>query len=210
MLDILGVKIPLLIALGGVALLFLLLFLGRLLWKAIVWGLTLGTILILVLVIVGKFPPRRLPLPWPVPSKPPRLAISPPTTMGVRVLRVIDGDTIIVELQGRQEKVRYISLDAPDLQTRMKESYGRQAQEANRQLVEGKTVRLEFDLQQRNWDGDLLAYVYLLDSTFVNAWLVEQGYAKVKRMLPNVKYQRRLTQLQKEAQLAERGLWSLE
>lgn len=209
MLEILGVKIPFLTALAGVGLLFLLIFLGRLLWKAIVWGLILGILLILALIVIGKFSPGRLPSPWQVTPKPPRLAVFPRTMTGIRVLRAIDGDTILVELQSRQEKVRYIGLDAPDLQTRTEEPYGRQAQEANRQLVEGQTVRLEFDLQQWSWDGDLLAYVYLPDGTFVNAWLVEQGYAKVKRMLPNVKYQRQLVQLQKEAQLAERGLWSL-
>lgn len=55
--------------------------------------------------------------------------------------------------------------------------------------VAGKKVRLEFDMQQRDRHGRILAYVYLEDGAFVNAWPVEQGYAQVITVPPNVKYQ---------------------
>ncbi len=68
-------------------------------------------------------------------------------------------------------KVRYISVDTPEIHHPMKgvEHYGREAAEANRKLVDGKTVRLEFDVQQLDRYGRFLAYVYLEDGTFVNA-----------------------------------------
>ncbi len=53
----------------------------------------------------------------------------------------------------------------------------------------------------------LLAYVYLEDGTFVNAWLVENGYAMVMTVPPNVKHQELFLKLQREAREARRGLW---
>ena len=64
---------------------------------------------------------------------------------------------------------------------------------------------LEFDVKQRDRDGRLLAYVYLEDGTFVNAWLVEQGYAQVMTVPPNVKHHELFLKLQKEATEAGRG-----
>ncbi len=64
------------------------------------------------------------------------------------------------------------------------EYFGMEAAEANRKLVEGKTVRLEFDVQQLDKYARTLAYVYLKDGTFVNAWLVENGYAMVMTVTP--------------------------
>ncbi len=64
------------------------------------------------------------------------------------------------------------------------EPFGKEASEANRKLVDGKTVRLEFDVQQVDRYNRLLAYVFLKDGTFVNAWLVENGYAMVMTVPP--------------------------
>ncbi len=52
--------------------------------------------------------------------------------------------------------------------------------------MDAKTVRLEFDVQEQDRYGRLLAYVFLKDGTFVNAWLVENGYAAVMTIPPNV------------------------
>jgi len=73
--------------------------------------------------------------------------------------------------------------------------------------VDGKTVRLEFDVQQFDKYGRTLAYVYLEDGTFVNAWLVENGFAQVMTVPPNVKHQEFFLKLQREAREAGRGLW---
>lgn len=131
-------------------------------------------------------------------------------TTSVHVVRVIDGDTIEVCCRaGRSEKVRYIGVNAPETKhpVRGVEYYGAEAAEANAKLVSGNTVRLEFDVQQRDRHGRILAYVYLEDGTFVNAWLVEQGYAQVMTVPPNVKYQEMFLRLQREARETRRGLW---
>ncbi len=87
------------------------------------------------------------------------------------------------------------------------ERAGKEASEANRKLVDGKTVRLEFDVQQLDKYGRTLAYIYLEDGTFVNAWLVENGYAMVMTFPPNVKYEALFLRLQREAREEGRGLW---
>lgn len=79
------------------------------------------------------------------------------------------------------------------------ETYGKEAKEANKRLVAGKTVRFEFDVQQRNRYGRILAYAYLEDGTFVNAWLVEHGYAQIMTIPPTVKHQELLLKLQRQA-----------
>ncbi len=88
----------------------------------------------------------------------------------VQVVRVIDGDTIqVCCVFGDRVTVRYIGVDTPETHHPMRgvERYGMEAAEANRKLVDGKTVRLEFDVQQLDKYGRTLAYVYLQDGTFV-------------------------------------------
>ena len=105
--------------------------------------------------------------------------------------------------------VRYIGIDTPETKhpTKEVEPYGKEASEANRKLVDGKTVRLEFDVQEQDRYGRLLAYVYLEEGTFVNAWLVQHGYAAVMTVPPNVKHQELFLRLQREAREEGRGLW---
>lgn len=130
-------------------------------------------------------------------------------TRYVRVVRAIDGDTL--EVQGG-EHVRLIGVNTPEIHhpTKGVEPYGAEAAEFTRKFVEGKYVRLEKDVEERDRYGRLLAYVYLVDGTFVNAELVEQGYAQVMTVPPNVRYQDLFLQLQREAREAGRGLWGLE
>jgi micrococcal nuclease len=131
-------------------------------------------------------------------------------TLAVQVVHVVDGDTIeVCCIAGVPEKVRYIGVNTPETShpTKGVEAYGKEAKEVNHKLVADKKVRLEFDVQRRDRHGRLLAYVYLEDGTFVNAWLVEQGYAQVMTIPPNVKHQELFLKLQKEAREAQRGLW---
>ncbi len=128
----------------------------------------------------------------------------------VQVVRVIDGDTIqVCCVFGDRVTVRYVGVDTPEIHHPMKgdERAGKEASEANRKLVDGKTVRLEFDVQEQDRYGRLLAYVYLEEGTFVNAWLVQHGYAAVMTVPPNVKHQELFLNLQREAREAGRGLW---
>ncbi len=109
----------------------------------------------------------------------------------------------------KREKVRYIGINTPETKhpTKEVEHFGKEASEANRKLVDGKTVRLEFDVQQVDRYNRLLAYVFLEEGTFVNAWLVENGFAQVMTVPPNVKHQELFLKLQREAREARRGLW---
>jgi len=145
-----------------------------------------------VLVIVGA----RLVAPQAVPG----------ATQRALVARAVDGDTVV--LVGG-ERVRYIGVDTPELHhpKRPVEAYAREAWAFNRRLVEGKQVRLEFDVQRRDRYGRLLAYVFLEDGTFVNAELIQQGYAQILTIPPNVKYQERFLVWQRQAREARRGLW---
>ncbi len=80
----------------------------------------------------------------------------------VQVVRVIDGDTIqVCCVFGDRVKVRYIGIDTPEIHHPMRgfEGYGKEAVEANRKRVDGKTVRLEFDVQEGDRYGRLLADV---------------------------------------------------
>ena len=124
------------------------------------------------------------------------------------VVKIVDGDTIHVRIGTRIEKVRYIGVNTPEVHhpTKGEESGGREASEVNRQLVAGKDVRLELDVQERDRYGRLLAYVWIGD-LMVNAELVKLGYAQVMTVPPNVRYQQLFLKLQRDAREAGRGLW---
>ena len=74
--------------------------------------------------------------------------------------------------------------------------------------IEGKRIRLEFDVQKTDEYGRTLAYVYLGDGTFVNAEIIKAGYAKVMTVSPNMKYQELFVKAEKEAREHRRGLWA--
>ncbi len=126
---------------------------------------------------------------------------SPPAT--ARVIQVIDGDTIIIEGGYR---VRYIGIDAPEVHPRL-EAYGIEAWQANRDMVEGKKVRLETDVSEKDKYGRLLRYVWV-DDVLVEAELVRQGLAQAKAYPPDTKYQDYLAELETEARLMGRGMWA--
>jgi micrococcal nuclease len=124
----------------------------------------------------------------------------------VKVDSVLDGDTFRLE---NGEKVRLIGIDAPETHHPRKpiEYFGKEATEFAKKMLEGKLVRLELDVQERDQYGRLLAYVFLKDSTFVNAELLKQGYAQVATYPPNVKYVDLFIEMQKEAREKKRCLW---
>ncbi len=84
---------------------------------------------------------------------------------------------------------------------------GRQASGFTRKLVEGKRVRMVFDVQKHDRYGRLLAYVYLEDGTFVNGRIIEEGYAQVMTIVPNVKHAQTFLKLEREAREKGNGLW---
>ncbi|MFW6248535.1 MAG: thermonuclease family protein, partial [Bacteroidota bacterium] len=88
------------------------------------------------------------------------------------------------------------------------EFYGKEASDFVKKMLEGKKVKLEYDVQEKDRYGRTLAYVYLEDGTFLNAELVRQGYAQVMTIPPNVKFSELFLDLQKKAREGELGLWS--
>jgi micrococcal nuclease len=135
--------------------------------------------------------------------------------VSARVVRVIDGDTVEVTIDGTEEDVRYIGIDTPETVKPGSpvECYGPQASAANHRLVEGRTVRLVFDAERRDPYDRLLAYVYTGgrgqpgNPRFVNAALVRHGYARTLQIAPNTDHARQLRRLQAQAGRDGRGLW---
>jgi len=106
-----------------------------------------------------------------------------------RVVRVVDGDTVVVRTGGHDERVRYIGVDTPESVKpgTPVQCFAKAASAENRRLVEGQEVRLVGDAEARDRYGRMLAYVYRKrDGLFVNAELVRRGYAKPMTIPPNV------------------------
>ena len=82
-----------------------------------------------------------------------------------------------------------------------------EATEVNRQLVEGKKVQLEFDVDTFDQYGRNLAYIWV-NGVMANLEIVRQGYANVFTVPPNVRYDAEFRQAEREAREAERGLWT--
>lgn len=128
------------------------------------------------------------------------------------VVRVVDGDTIIVKYNGEDVRVRMIGIDTaesvhPDESKNTQE--GKNASDYTKQMLTDKKVALEFDVQQKDKYGRFLAYVYL-DGKMYNKTLLENGYAKIATYPPNVKYVDDFVQLQKEARENQIGIWRSE
>ncbi len=130
---------------------------------------------------------------------------------GYFVRNVIDGDTIKLA-DGRS--VRYIGIDTPEAMKRRgknwefdPEPYAVAAKEYNRELVSGKRVRLEYDVEKQDKYGRWLAYVHVDDNVMINSELLRQGLAVLYTFPPNVKYMDLLLEAQNEARRNKRGLW---
>ena len=134
------------------------------------------------------------------------LSIPSANSQTLKCSRVVDGNTIVLS---NGEKVRLIGVDIPATRhfKRQAEYYGKEARDFTRRMVRGKAVRLEYDQQHRDTFGDLLAYVYLTEGTFLNAEIIKQGYGHADSSIP-CKYLDKFKQYEKEAQKIGRGLWA--
>jgi micrococcal nuclease len=131
----------------------------------------------------------------------------------VEVSKFVDGDTFwITNTKEQQEKIRLIGVDAPESRRSGRKEigfYGREASAYVERILNGQKIRLEYDVGRYDRYKRTLAYVYLQDGTFLNAHLVENGYAMVMTVPPNVKYADLFVKLQKEARKKKKGLWSM-
>lgn len=129
-----------------------------------------------------------------------------------KVVRVVDGDTLLVNYNGTEEKVRLIGINTPETVDPRKtvECFGKEASTRMKELVDGKLVRLEFDNTQDTRDiyGRLLAYVYLEDNQMLNRKMVAEGYAYEYTYMTPYKYQADFREVQTLARSSGRGLWA--
>jgi micrococcal nuclease len=151
-------------------------------------------------------PPLSHPTPLPSFTREPALptaTIEEPHPTEAKVVRIIDGDTIEVDIGGIAFEVRYIGIDSPEAG----DPLGPEATEANRQLVEYKTVRLVMDTSELDDFDRLLRYVYV-DDLLVNAELVRLGYAQAVSYPPNVAHDDLFAEMESQARQARLGLWA--
>lgn len=146
-----------------------------------------------------------------------------PSLTPATVVKVIDGDTLKIEVQGQKENIRLIGIDTPESKKNkkaMKDSgrsgkdvkvitkMGKEAAKYTKTLVEkGDRIGIEFDVQQRDHYGRLLGYVYLPDGKMLNEEIIRAGYAQPMTVPPNVKYADLFRAAYREAREEGRGLW---
>jgi micrococcal nuclease len=141
------------------------------------------------------------------------------------IIKIIDGDTLLIEYKGKKENVRLIGIDTPESRHNRKAlrdaqkghenieniiKAGREATRFVQTLVKpGDEVQLEFDVQIRDKYGRLLAYVYLSDGRMLNEEILKAGYAQLLTYPPNIKYVDRFLKAYREARENNRGLWRI-
>lgn len=129
-----------------------------------------------------------------------------------KVTKVTDGDTLHIDLEGVDEKVRLIGINTPetvDPRTEV-QCFGKEASTLMKSLAGDKLVRLEYDDSQgmRDGYGRLLAYVYLEDGQMINRKMIAEGYAYEYTYMKPYKYQKEFRELQTLARVSGRGLWN--
>jgi micrococcal nuclease len=158
---------------------------------------------------------------------------------GIRaeVVKVYDGDTILVVFEGRPEKVRLIGIDCPEVRVNDKFEHdmkrekihtakemlelGQRASEYTRTFCPpGSTVRLETDIGRRDRYGRLLAYVWVRNLLYppdtagdkgwdmLNAMLLRAGLARTMLIPPDLKYADDFRELEREARGRRLGMWA--
>lgn len=125
---------------------------------------------------------------------------------------VHDGDTVSISIKSLfgivigTEKVRLIGIDAPEIK---QEPWGRRAKKHLKKLINesGGSVYLEYDLDRRDKYGRILAYLWDKKGRMINEKMVEDGYATVLTIPPNVKYVKRFIEAQQMARKNKAGMW---
>lgn len=126
------------------------------------------------------------------------------------VTRVVDGDTIVLD---NGKTVRFIGMDTPETvdPRRPVGCFGKEASSETKKLLTGKVVILQKDTSDTDKYGRLLRLIFLPlengEILFVNDYLVREGFARVKTYIPDVKFESRLYEAERQAQEAKKGLW---
>lgn len=175
-----------------------------------------------VLFVSGTVISKNMPVPTPTPTitespTPPQASALLVPTVAKRilykVLKVTDGDTINVEIDGKSNAIRLIGIDTPETVDPRKpvQCYGKEASDEAKELLSGKSVSLEDDATQGDKDkyNRLLRYIYLEDGTSVNKYMISEGYAHEYTYQSNpYKYQAEYIEAQRLAREGKKGLWA--
>lgn len=130
----------------------------------------------------------------------------------VMVTNVVDGDTLDVSINNKEERIRLLLVDTPETKHPSKpvQPFGPEASQFAKETLKGKEVEIELDVSERDKYGRLLAYVWL-DGKMFNELLLEKGFARVAYVYPpNTKYVDQFYEIQKKAQKEGIGIWSIE
>ena len=170
------------------------------------------SVFVLVAVLIALAIVNAQVAPTPQPSKLPFLRTPDFSKLTVcPVVRVVDGDTIVVSDKGKDVKVRLVGVDTPETvhPTKPVEHYGKEASRFTTNLLKGEKVYLVGEPLPGALDryGRTLAYVYRVpDGLFVNAEIIRQGYRHAYTQTHS-KYMEEFKQLEQFARKAEKGLW---
>ena len=129
-----------------------------------------------------------------------------------KVIKVVDGDTIDVEINNVSERLRLIGINTPEIVDPRKavECFGKEASNKAKEILNNSNVRIEADDKSGNRGkyGRLLRYVFLEDGTNFNKLMISEGYAYEYSYDVSYKYQDEFKQAEKEAREAKKGLWA--
>jgi micrococcal nuclease len=125
-----------------------------------------------------------------------------------RVVRVLDGDTIVVARGSSRDTIRLLGVDTPEVHHPRKpvQCYGPEASAFTKARLDGQTVRLEDDVERRDVYGRRLAYVYVRGHRFEDT-LLEHGYARLLVIEPNHAHARTMLEEELAARRHRVGLW---
>lgn len=128
------------------------------------------------------------------------------------VVSVVDGDTVKLSIDGTTQTIRLIGLDTPETVDPRKpvQCFGKEASNKAKELLTGRSVRLEVDASQGTLDkyGRTLGYIFRDDGLFYNKYMIEQGFAHEYTYNIPYKYQSEFKAAEKSARENQRGLWS--
>jgi endonuclease YncB( thermonuclease family) len=142
----------------------------------------------------------------PIEITPAKSCVSSGQPQVAKVVNVIDGDTIAVQLDGLVVKVKYIGIDAPESISRL-EYLGKQAKNRNRELVTGRDVLLYRDETDRDRFDQLLRYVFV-DDRFINYEMISQGYARALDAPPDSDCAQLFKEEEESVKKRALGIWA--
>lgn len=128
------------------------------------------------------------------------------------VVKVIDGDTIKINYEGKEENIRFLLIDTPEMRHKQfdgPQPYAVEAKEKVEELLKDGKVEIELGIQERDKYGRLLGYLYV-DGVSLQEVLLEEGLARVAYVYNDKRHLDDYLKIEKEAKKKKKGIWSIE